>query len=163
MMLMIIEYDSMYDEDIKDLLVELQKHISDIDKDGYNILTDDYRDLYFKKTLEEIEAWKGKIFLYKEDERIVGLIAGVINNYAIDNYDFKAPMRGRVTELVVSSSVRSKGIGKKLLLKMEEYLKSIGCHDVLLGVFCYNTRAISFYEANGYHSRTTDMIKSLGE
>ena len=46
---------------------------------------------------------------------------------------------------------------------MEEYLKSIGCHDVLLGVFCYNTRAISFYEANGYHSRTTDMIKSLGE
>lgn len=71
---MIIEYDSMYDEDIKDLLVELQKHISDIDKEGYNILTDDYRDLYFKKTLEEIEAWKGKIFLYKEDERIVGLI-----------------------------------------------------------------------------------------
>lgn len=160
---MIIEYDSMYDEDIKDLLVELQKHISDIDKEGYNILTDDYRDLYFKKILEEIEAWKGKIFLYKEDERIVGLIAGVINNYAIDNYDFKAPMRGRVTELVVSSSVRSKGIGKKLLLKMEEYLKSIGCRDVLLGVFCYNTRAISFYEANGYHSRTTDMIKSLGE
>ena len=48
---MIIEYDSMYDEDIKDLLVELQKHISDIDKEGYNILTDDYRDLYFKKTL----------------------------------------------------------------------------------------------------------------
>ena len=160
---MIIEYDSMYDEDIKDLLVELQKHISGIDKEGYNILTDDYCDLYFKKTLEEIDAWKGKIFLYKENEKIVGLIAGVINNYAIDNYDFKAPMRGRVTELVVSSSVRSKGIGKKLLLKMEEYLKSIGCHDVLLGVFCYNARAISFYEANGYHSRTMDMIKSLGE
>ena len=111
----------------------------------------------------QVSFEKHKIFLYKENERIVGLIAGVINNYAIDNYDFKAPMRGRVTELVVSSSVRSKGIGKKLLLKMEEYLKSIGCHDVLLGVFCYNTRAISFYEANGYHSRTTDMIKSLGE
>ena len=160
---MIVEYDSMYDEKIKDLLVELQSHISDIDREGYNILTDDYRNLYFKKTLEEVNAWKGKIFLYKEDEKIVGLIAGVINNYAINNYDFKAPMRGRITELVVSSSVRSKGIGKALLLKMEEYLKFIGCHDVLLGVFYYNTRAISFYEANGYHSRTMDMIKSLGD
>lgn len=160
---MIVEYDPMYDEKIKDLLVELQSHISDIDREGYNILTDDYRNLYFKKTLEEVNAWKGKIFLYKEDERIVGLIAGVINNYAINNYDFKAPMRGRVTELIVSSSVRSKGIGKALLLKMEEHLKSLGCHDVLLGVFSYNTRAISFYEANGYHSRTMDMIKSLGD
>ena len=160
---MIVEYDSMYDEKIKDLLVELQSHISDIDREGNNILTDDYRNLYFKKTLEEVNAWKGKIFLYKEDEKIVGLIAGVINNYAINNYDFKAPMRGRVTELIVSSSVRSKGIGKALLLKMEEHLKSIGCHDVLLGVFSYNTRAISFYEANGYHSRTMDMIKSLGD
>lgn len=160
---MIVEYDSMYDEEIKDLLVELQSHISNIDREGYNILTDDYRNLYFKKTLEEVNAWKGKIFLYKEDERIVGLIAGVINNYAINSYDFKAPMRGRVTELIVSSSVRSKGIGKALLLKMEEHLKSIGCHDVLLGVFSYNTRAISFYEANGYHSRTMDMIKSLGD
>lgn len=160
---MIVEYDSMYDEKIKDLLVELQSHISDIDREGYNILTDDYRNLYFKKTLEEVNAWKGKIFLYKEDERIVGLIAGVINNYAINNYDFKAPMRGRVTELIVSSSVRSKGIGKALLLKMEEHLKSLGCHDVLLGVFSYNTRAISFYEANGYHSRTMDMIKSFGD
>ena len=123
---MIVEYDSMYDEKIKDLLVELQSHISDIDREGYNILTDDYRNLYFKKTLEEVNAWKGKIFLYKEDEKIVGLIAGVINNYAINNYDFKAPMRGRITELVVSSSVRSKGIGKALLLKMEEYLKING-------------------------------------
>lgn len=160
---MIVEYDSIYDNDIKDLLVELQEHICNIDREGYNILTDDYRSLYFKKTLGEVEAWKGKIFLYKEDERIVGMIAGVINNYEIHSYDFKAPMRGRVTELVVSSSVRSKGIGKALLSKMEEYLKSIGCQDVLLGVFSYNTRAISFYEANGYHSRTMDMIKSLGE
>ena len=46
---MIIEYDSMYDEDIKDLLVELQKHISDIDKEGYNILTDDYRIYILRK------------------------------------------------------------------------------------------------------------------
>lgn len=35
---MIIEYDSKYDDDIKDLLVELQEHIAEIDKEKYNII-----------------------------------------------------------------------------------------------------------------------------
>lgn len=30
---MIVEYDSKYDEDIKDLLVQLQQHLADIDKE----------------------------------------------------------------------------------------------------------------------------------
>lgn len=32
---MIIEYDSKYDEQIKDLLVQLQQHLADMDKEGY--------------------------------------------------------------------------------------------------------------------------------
>ncbi len=52
---MIVEYDSMYDEEIKDLLVELQSHISDIDRESYNILIDDSRNLYFNTTLEVLE------------------------------------------------------------------------------------------------------------
>ena len=40
----IIDYSSKYDNDIKDLLVELQEHIVKIDKEKYNILTDDYRE-----------------------------------------------------------------------------------------------------------------------
>lgn len=31
---MIVEYDKQYDEDIKDLLAQLQKHISCIDNEG---------------------------------------------------------------------------------------------------------------------------------
>ena len=34
----IIDYSSKYDNDIKDLLVELQEHIVKIDKEKYNIL-----------------------------------------------------------------------------------------------------------------------------
>ena len=41
---MIIEYSPNYDEEIKDLLVELQQYLSDIDKEGYNIVGDDYRE-----------------------------------------------------------------------------------------------------------------------
>lgn len=33
---MIVEYSSEYDEQIKDLLVELQQHLANIDKEGKN-------------------------------------------------------------------------------------------------------------------------------
>ena len=46
---MIIEYDKKYDEQLKDLLVELQEHIQNIDLEGYNILTDEFRESYFQK------------------------------------------------------------------------------------------------------------------
>ena len=157
---MIVEYDGIYDEEIKNLLVELQNHIKNIDIEGYNILTQDFKENYFKKTLDEINKYDGKIFLYKMNNRIVGFISGVINNDNEETYDFKAPKRGRITELVVSRYVRSKGIGTILLKHMENYLKSIGCFDILLGVFAYNDKAIKFYQKNGYHMRMIDMTKS---
>ena len=93
---MIIEYDEIYNEQIKDLLTELQEHIVDIDKEKYNIMTKEYREEYFKKTIEEIKRYDGKMFLYKDDNKILGLIVGIINNEETTEYDFKAPKRGRV-------------------------------------------------------------------
>lgn len=156
---MIIEYESKYDEEIKNLLVELQEHIVQIDKEHYNVIGNDYKNEYFNKTIEEIKKYNGEMYLYKENEEIVGLIVGLINNEEIDTYDFKAPKRGRISELVVSNKYRKKGYGKILLNSMENYLKSVGCLDILIGVFAYNDSAIKFYEKNGYHIRMTEMTK----
>ncbi len=158
---MIIEYDGKYDKDIINLFIELQRHIADLDREGYNILTDNYGHLYLKKTLEEVKKYNGKILLYKIDQDILGLVVGLINNDAEDSYDFKAPRRGRITELIVSEKKRSQGIGKKLLKAMEGYLISQECSDVLLGVFAYNDRALKFYEENGYHVRMLEMTKKI--
>ncbi len=158
---MIIEYDSKYDKDIINLFIELQEHIADLDREGYNILTANYGHLYLKKTLEEVKKYNGKILLYKIDQDILGLVVGLINNDAEDSYDFKAPRRGRITELIVSEKKRSQGIGKKLLKAMEGYLISQECSDVLLGVFAYNDRALKFYEENGYHVRMLEMTKKI--
>lgn len=119
---MVLEYDEKYDDDIKDLLVELQEYIQNIDIEGYNILQKNYRKLYFEKVLNDVKNYKGKIFLYEEDNKIVGLVVGIVNNDEIETYDFKAPKRGRITELVISKNVRSKGIGTVLLKYMEDYL-----------------------------------------
>lgn len=144
-----------------EILIELQEHIADLDREGYNILTANYGHLYLKKTLEEVKKYNGKILLYKIDQDILGLVVGLINNDAEDSYDFKAPRRGRITELIVSEKKRSKGIGKKLLKAMEGYLISQECSDVLLGVFAYNDRALKFYEENGYHVRMLEMTKKI--
>lgn len=145
----IINYSNKYNEAIKDLLVELQEYIAEIDKEKYNILTN------------EVNKYEGKIFLAIENERVIGLIVGLINNEEESTYDFKAPKRGRVTELVVSKECRSNGIGKQLLDKMEEYFKEVGCKGILIDVFAYNENAQKFYIKNGYFNRNIEVMKKI--
>lgn len=156
---MIVEYSSEYDEQIKELLVELQEYLVNIDKEGYNVVGDGYKEKYFEKTMEEIKTNNGKILLYKDEEKIVGLIVGIVNNDETNRYDFKAPKRGRITELVVTQEYRGNHVGKQLLNNMKNYLKEIGCEKILIEVFGYNENAIRFYKENGYHIRMIDMIE----
>ena len=157
---MIIDYDSHYDEEIKDLFVELQEYIVKLDKEGFNILTPDYREKYFQKTMEEIKSSNGKMFLFEENGKIVGLIVGLISE-EIFEYDFHAPKRGRITELIVSKNCRAKGYGKLLMNSMEKFFEKQGCKNIILGVFGYNAHAIEFYKRNGYHMRFLDMTKNI--
>ena len=157
--MMILEYDSRYDEQIKDLLVQLQQYLADIDVERYNIVGEDYREKYFSKTMEEVNKCNGKILLFKDNEKIVGLIVGLINNDETERFDFKAPKRGRITELIVDKENRGKQIGRQLLNEMKKHLKSIGCEKILIAVIGYNEVAREFYENNGFHVRMFDMIE----
>ena len=157
---MIIDYKQEYDENIKDLLEELQAYIVSIDKEKYNIITPDFREYYFKETMAEVNENNGKIYLLQEDNKIIGLIIGIINNEETEEPGFKAPKRGRITELVISKEYRSKGYGNILLAKMEEYLKDKGCKDILISVFGYNELGLNFYKKNGYHVRMMEVTKT---
>jgi len=159
----IIEYEDKYCEEMKDLLVELQEYIASVDREKFNILTEEYREKYFLKTLGEVKKYEGKIFLALDDKKIVGLIVGIINNEIEETYDFKTPKRGRITELVVSKKVRGKGIGKLLLKHMEDYLMSVGCKGVLLDVFAYNQRAQEIYYNSGYFDRNIEVMKMFDD
>lgn len=161
LILKIIDYSSQYDNDIKDLLVELQEYIASIDKEQYNILTDEYKEKYFEKIMDEVNKYEGKIFLAVENEKTIGLIVGLINNEEEVTYDFKAPKRGRVTELIVSKKCRAKGIGKQLLNKTESYFKEVSCKGVLIDAFAYNENAQKFYYKNGYFNRNIEMMKKI--
>ena len=158
----IIEYNDKYLEDVKDLLVELEEYVISIDKDKLDYLHPEYRDKMAILDLEEVKNNNGKCYLAIENNKVIGLIMGIITKYNESDYlDYKCPKRGEITELIVTNKIRSKGVGKLLINKMEEYFKSIGCEYIIVDVFGYNDIGINFYNKNGYHTRMETMIKKI--
>lgn len=158
----IIEYNENYAENMKDLLVELQEFIVEIDEWKLNILTPAYREKYYKKTINEAFFKNGKIFLAIENGEVLGLVAGFVEEYdEYDMIDYVCPKTGKVSELIVSKNARKKGVGKALLEKMESYFKQMDCEYVHIDVFEPNKNAVLFYEKNNYVTRVRNLSKKL--
>ena len=158
----IIEYEEKYLDDVKDLLVELEEYILSIDEDNLDQLHPDYRDKMALLDLQEVNENNGKCYLAIENDKAVGLIMGIIKKFDENDYlDYKCPKEGEITELIVTSKIRSNGVGQELINKMEEYFKSVGCEYILVDVFAYNKKGISFYDKQGYHSRMYTEIKKI--
>jgi len=161
---MIIEYEEKYLDDVRDLLVELEEYIVSIDKDNLDTIHPEYREKMAIVDLEELEKNEGKCYLYIENGKALALIMGCVRPYdKYDYLDYKCPRAGNITELIVSQTLRSKGIGQELINKMEEYFKSINCEYILVDVFAYNDNAFNFYSKKDYHSRMHTMIKKIEE
>ena len=158
----IIEYEDKYLEDVKDLLVELEEYILSIDKDNLDQLHEEYRDKMALLDLDEVNKYNGKCYLAIEEDKVVGMIMGIIPPYdEYDYLDYKCPKKGEITELIITKKTRSKGIGTKLMNKIEEYFKNEGCEYILVDVFGYNEIGINFYQKEGYNTRMLTMIKKV--
>lgn len=161
-MMKIIEYEEKYLEDVKDLLVELEEYILTIDKDELDQLHPEYREKMAILDLKEVEENNGKCFFAVEDNKAIGLIMGTIIQYDENDYlDYKCPKSGEITELIVTTKIRSTGVGQALMNKMEEYFKYLGCEYIFVDVFAYNQKGINFYNKQGYHPRMHIGIKKI--
>ena len=142
----------------KEELIELMKNIYGEELNQKQIVAFEFEYLccdsevefieYNEKYLEDI-----KDLLVELEEYIVSIDK--------DHLDYKCPRRGEITELIVTNKTRSKGIGQKLINKMEEYFKSIGCEYVIVDVFAYNDIGKNFYNKKNYHTRMETMIKKI--
>lgn len=157
----IIEYIDKYESDVKTLLKELQEYIVSIDSYHFNIINSDYEDKIFKRDMDEINNNDGKVYLAIEDNKAIGLIMGVIRKPEKD-FDYERPNNmGEVIELIVTKNTRSKGIGRKLLKKQEEYFENQNCKTINIDVFGYNDIGKNFYFKNGYHTRMMTVSKKI--
>ena len=158
----IIEYDSIYDEQIKDLLVELQNYLIDIDDWHTQVMIPEYRENIFKLDMNKVKKQNGKIYLSIENGIVNGLIIGIVEEKdEIDKLTNDCAKTGSVLELVVKSNIRSNGIGKSLLDKIEEYFRGIYCKRINIEVFGPNKKGLNFYEKNDYIIRDAIVSKRL--
>ena len=112
----IIEYEEKYAENVKDLLVELQEHLVEVDYWHFQVMKESYRENCFKRDMEAVRTREGKIYLAKENDVIVGLVIGTIPPKDDEDRDTNTCARnGRVLELIVSKKSRGKGTGELLL------------------------------------------------
>ena len=156
------EFENVFKEQIKDLLVELQEYVIEIDEYNLNIISKEYREKYFEFMIEDCKNKQGKIFVAIENKIVCGFISGYLEEYnERDKLDYSCPTKGIVAELIVSKNSRNGGIGKALLSKMEEYFKSMNCKYVQLDVFAYNKNAKKFYFNNNYKERMITLFKKL--
>ncbi len=159
---MIVEYDSKYDEQIKDLLVELQNYLVDIDNWHTQILKPEYRENMFKLDMEKVRKQNGKIYLYIENNVAIGIIIGIIEEKdEIDKLTNDCAKTGSILELVVKNDIRGNGIGKLLLGKIEQFFKDVDCKRINIEVFGPNKKGLNFYEKNGYVTRDIIVSKKI--
>ena len=158
----IIEYNSIYDEQIKDLLVELQNYLIDIDDWHTQVMMPTYRDGSFDLDISKVNNQEGKIYLAIEDKIVLGVVMGIVDiKDDIDKLTNDCAKTGSVIELVVKSDKRGNAIGKLLLEKIELYFKSINCKRINIEVFGPNKKGLNFYEKNGYISRDIIVSKKI--
>lgn len=156
------EIEEKYFEEAKNLLVELQEYIIEIDNFNLNLISKDYREKYFEFMLNDCKDNQGKVFVSTDNERVVGMIAGFVQNYdERDRLDYSCHKKGLIAELIVSKNARCGGVGTKLLDKMEEYFKSINCEHSQIDVFAPNKNAKNFYYKKGYQDRMITLFKKL--
>ena len=158
----IVKYSQKYEEDVKNLLVELQEYIVSIDDWHLNIITPEYREMYFKKTLEECSKNNGVIFLAIENNKAIGMISGhIVERDEYDKCDYTCPKTGHIEELIVSKNARYGGLGSKLLETMEQYFKSLNCEYCHVDVFEPNLIGKNFYKKYNYVTRMRSLSKKI--
>lgn len=158
----IIEYNSKFDNQIKDLLVELQNYLIDIDDWHTQIMSQEYREKYFQLDMEKVKKQNGKVYLAVNNDSVLGLVIGVVDEKdSIDELTNDCAKTGSILELIVNSNERGNGIGKLLLNQIESYFKSVDCVRINIEVFGPNQSALNFYKKNDYVVRDIIVSKRL--
>lgn len=139
-------------EDIEAITILIQEAIKEMEK--HNIYQWDEIYPSVEDFKDDIE--KGSLFVAEQNEKIIALY--VISDEADEAYNYAEWKYPKETSFVlhrfcVSPSVQNRGIGKKVLMKIESQIKNRGYDSIRLDVFTKNPYAQRLYRNNGYEVR----------
>lgn len=117
----------------------------------------DYAALYavYERALSSVTQ---HLIVGVQEDRIVGFCS-----LSLKNNFWKAGCIGNVDELIVDENFRGRGIGKKLISRIEEIAISKQCKQIELDSAFHRKEAHHFYESIGYQSRAYLFTKSLAK
>lgn len=162
MSIVIKKFQKRYFNDFDQCMIQLQDFLIVLDPLHRLRRTSDFSPGYAKSMIQKVEKHDGVIYLGYDGKKVVGCIVGVIEKSTVKNEFGSVPTKGgRIEELFVAEGYRSRGIGKKLMKKMETYMRKKKCTVVRVETFSPNTSAHNFYKSLGYSDRVIDLTKVL--
>lgn len=121
-----------------------------------------FTEMSIQETLEQVARYQGKIWIAEDNDKPVGYIIGVIREQSEKNkLEIGPHTLGEVLDIYLEEDYRGQGVGKKMLLMMEEYFRNKGCDSMWIGVFVPNENAHQMYKKYGFIDREIGMLKQL--
>lgn len=155
-----------YRDEDKPLLLALAKELGacgqSLDSMKRIVNAPGFFEMDLEDTLANVSKYQGKILFAEENRKTIGYIIGVIWKQSEKNkLEIGQHVLGEVLDVFVEEQFRRKGIGTKLLEKMQHYFKERGCDSIWVHLFAPNKKAHDVYEKFGFTDRSIGMVKVI--
>lgn len=130
-------------------ILELLRQVGRVHYEGRpDIFRDNAQKYGASQVLALLNSSKTPIFVAVEEEKVLGYcfckVKAYENEPVVNNHT-----ELYIDDLCVDESHRGQHIGTALYNQVLRYAKMRGCHNITLNVWCFNERAMKFYESLG--------------
>jgi len=116
---------------------------------------------YVALMMERCRLWEGRIFLAEAEAGVVGL-ACVWGRMKSDEPDDDPTEYALLSDIVVSSGHRGRGVGRALMGAAEAYARECGMDVLRVRMLARNGGARTFYAKHGFDEFELEMLKRIG-
>ena len=117
-------------------------------------------DQYLAFMLERCARMTGRVFVAEVDHTVVGFVAVLASVPSEEPDEDRAPY-AYVSDLVVRSAYRRRGLGRALLEQAERFSRGAGSSLLRVGVLARNEGAGRLYASMGFAPYAVQLIKPL--
>ena len=142
---------------IMPIFAQIVDYHASIDSEVY---TDADMSAFEQSVQDQLTKDNWKIFVAETNKKIVGFLTLQMRSNR-RQWGNVADTDGRIDCLAVDENYRHMGIGTKLMVEVENYLKSQGIFEMRLTVSIHNPNAIKCYEKMGMKNYIYAMRKEL--
>ncbi len=145
-------------ESLRECFVELQEFERTFERDlpaGAAVA-----DAYVRWMLDRCATWDGAVLVAVVGAEVVGFVS-VWGRVPQDELDEPPGEYAAVSDLVVRSAFRGRGLGRMLLTEAERYARTRGAATLKIGVLTRNAGARRLYERAGFVDYRVQMTKRL--